>query len=288
MAIPATRHTKKAATGLSGPLRSTRLAGGPVGQRPGRLGRGDVVGNLGVGGLVLNAFLVSGDPRYAAWLAGYVGAWQRRAAANGGLIPDNVGADGVVGSQLDGRWYGGHYGWSWPHGMYSIAQATLIGAMTAALATGDERYLDLPRQLLDEIIGRARSFAFAGSDSSISPRWLAHLGPAADHPILLVPYRHSDRGWFDWNPVQASVPVALWQYSGDPADQARLDALRPASGYDWTSSGRSGTRRRPGTRNRGTPTCAGTPRASRTPCWPRRTPRPGGGWRWWSSMRASR
>ena len=34
-----------------------------------RLGRGDVVGNLGVGGLVLNAFLVSGEPRYADWLA---------------------------------------------------------------------------------------------------------------------------------------------------------------------------------------------------------------------------
>jgi hypothetical protein len=200
-----------------------------------RLGRGDVAGNLGVGGLVLNAFLVSGEPRYADWLAGYVGAWQRRAAANGGLIPDNVGTDGAVGSQLDGRWYGGHYGWSWPHGMYSIAQATLIGAMSAALATRDDRYLDLPRQLLDEIIGRARSFAFTSSDSSISPRWRAHLGPAADQPILLVPYRHSDRGWFDWNPVQASVPVALWQYSADPADQARLDALRAASGYDWTA-----------------------------------------------------
>ena len=173
-----------------------------------------------------------GTPR---WLAGYVGAWQRRAAANGGLIPDNVGADGAVGSQLDGRWYGGHYGWSWPHGMYSVAQATLIGAMTAALATGDDRYLDLPRQLLDEIIGRARSFAFSSSDSSISPRWHAHLGPAADQPILLVPYRHSDRGWFDWNPVQASVPVALWQYTADPGDQARLDALRAASGYDWTA-----------------------------------------------------
>ena len=200
-----------------------------------RLGRGDVVGNLGVGGLVLNAFLVSGEPRYADWLARYVGEWQRRAAANGGLIPDNVGADGVVGSQLDGRWYGGHYGWSWPHGMYSIAQATLIGGMSAALATGDDRYLDLPRQLLDEIIGRARSFAFTSSDSSISPRWRAHLGPAADQPILLVPYRRSDRGWFDWNPVQASVPVALWQYTADPADQARLDALRAASGYDWTA-----------------------------------------------------
>lgn len=46
-------------------------------------------------------------------------------------------ADGVVGSQLDGRWYGGHYGCSWPHGMYSIAQATLIGAMTALVSSID-------------------------------------------------------------------------------------------------------------------------------------------------------
>jgi hypothetical protein len=199
-----------------------------------RLGRGDVVGNLGAGGLVLNAYLVSGDPRYAGWLATYVGAWQRRAAANGGLVPDNVGVDGVVGSQLDGRWYGGHYGWSWPHGMYSIAQATLVGAMCAALATTDDRYLDLPRQLLDAMLPLARHAPLASSDSSIRGRWLAHLGPAADHPILLVPYRHSDRGWFDWNPVQASVPVTLWAYSGDPADQARLDRLRDRSGYDWT------------------------------------------------------
>jgi hypothetical protein len=199
-----------------------------------RLGSGDVVGNLSVGGLVLNAFLVTGDQRYADWLARYVGGWQRRAAGNGGLIPDNVGADGVVGSQLGGRWYGGHYGWSWPHGMYSIAQATLIGALTAALANADDSYLDLPRQLLDAIIAHGRRLAVADSDSSIRARWLAHLGPAASQPTLLVPYRHSDRGWFDWNPVQVSVPAALWQHTADPADQARLDALRAASGYDWT------------------------------------------------------
>jgi hypothetical protein len=53
-------------------------------------------------------------------------------------------------------------------------------------------------------------------------------------PVLLVPYRHSDRGWFDWNPVQASVPAALWQHTASLADQARLDRLRAASGYDWT------------------------------------------------------
>jgi hypothetical protein len=193
-----------------------------------------VVGNLAIGGLVLNAFLVSGDPRYAGWLATYVGAWQKRAADNGGLVPDNVGADGVVGSQLDGRWYGGHYGWSWPHGMYSIGQAVLVGAMAAALANSDDSYLRLPRQVLDTVIGHGRHMRLTDSDSSIRRRWLAHLGTAADQETLLVPYRHSDRGWFDWNPVQLSVPMALWHHTGAAADRERLDNLRLASRYPWS------------------------------------------------------
>jgi hypothetical protein len=200
-----------------------------------RLGRGDAAGNLAIGGLVLNAYLASGEQRYADWLAGYLRAWMKRAEANDGLVPDNVGLDGQVGSQLDGRWYGGHYGWSWPHGAYSVAQAVLVGAMSAALANGDDSYLQLPRRLLDTLIAQGRRMAFADSDSSIPGRWLAHLGPAAGKETLLVPYRHSDRGWFDYNPVQASVPVALWHHTGDPGDRDRLETLRAASGYDWST-----------------------------------------------------
>jgi hypothetical protein len=200
-----------------------------------RLGRGDVVGNLGVGGLVLNAYLATGDDRYRDWLASYVDGWRTRALDNGGLVPDNVGLDGVVGSQLDGRWYGGHYGWSWPHGLYSIGQATAVGALSAAIATGDDGYLDLPRHLLDRVLTRAVKRPFTASDSSIRARWLAHLGSAADRPTLLVPYRHSDRGWFDYNPVQTAVPMALWHHTADPADAARLDVIRGASGYDWAT-----------------------------------------------------
>jgi hypothetical protein len=200
-----------------------------------RLGRGDAVANLSVGGLVLNAFLASGDQRYADWLATYVGAWQKRAEDNGGLVPDNVGLDGTVGSQLEGRWYGGHYGWSWPHGMYSIAQAVLVGAMAAALANADDSYLDLPRQVLDIVVGHGRRDRFADSDSSIKERWNAHLGPAVDDETLLIPNRHSDKGWFDWNPVQVSVPIALWHHTAAPDDLARLDRLREASGHDWSA-----------------------------------------------------
>ncbi len=198
-----------------------------------RLGRGDVVGNLAICGLVLNAYLATGASRYADWIVAYVEAWEARAQANDGIVPDNVGLDGVVGSQLEGRWYGGHYGWAWPHGLYSIGQAVLVGALAAAMVSGEERHLTMPRALIDAIIAQGRRMRVTDSDSSIRPRWLAHLGPAADQESLLVPYRHDDQGWFDWNPLQTSVPMALWHRTQDTADRARMDRLRSASADEW-------------------------------------------------------
>ena len=72
---------------------------------------------------------------------------------NGGLLPDNVGPDGVIGNQLDGRWYGGHYGWTWPHGWYSVGPAAVVAALAAAAVTGDDGYLDLLRPALDAMTG---------------------------------------------------------------------------------------------------------------------------------------
>src|SRR5205807_10490758 len=100
-----------------------------------RIGVGDTAVNLAVAGLVLNALLLSGQQRYRDWIADYVGAWRERAAANNGIMPDNVAPDGTVGGLLDGRWYGGHYGWSWPHGWYSVRHAATVGAPAAAVAT---------------------------------------------------------------------------------------------------------------------------------------------------------
>ena len=124
------------------------------------MGAGDTAVNLAAAGLVLNAWILTGDPRYRDWIERYVGAWRERAAANGGIVPDNVGPDGVVGSLLDGRWYGGHYGWSWPHGWYSVGSAAAVAALAAATATGDDGYLDLLRPALDAIIAQGKVMAF--------------------------------------------------------------------------------------------------------------------------------
>ncbi|MGH3262501.1 MAG: hypothetical protein ACRDNS_10925, partial [Trebonia sp.] len=198
-----------------------------------RIGVGDTAVNLAAAGLVLNSWILTGDPRYRDWIEQYVGAWRERAAANDGIVPDNVGPDGVVGSRLDGRWYGGHYGWSWPHGWYSVGSAAAVAALAAATVTGDDGYLDLVRPAMDAVIGQGKVMAFAESDSSITSKWYPQLGPAVTVPTLLVPFRYSDRGWFDYNPMLAAVPMALWHYSSGPADRQRLEALRERAGYDW-------------------------------------------------------
>jgi len=200
-----------------------------------RMGVGDTAVNLAATGLVQNALLLSGEPRYRDWIAEYVGAWRRRATANGGILPDNVAPDGTVGGLLEGRWYGGHYGWSWPHGWYSVGQAATVAALAAVAATGDESFLDLVRPALDEIIGQGKVIAFTEADSSLQSRWRAQLGKDVRTPTLHVPLRHADRGWFDYNPLPMSVPTALWHHSAAPADRERLEWLRSASGYDWSA-----------------------------------------------------
>ncbi|WP_328647523.1 hypothetical protein OHS58_06580 [Amycolatopsis sp. NBC_00348] len=198
-----------------------------------RMGTGDTAVNLAASGLVLNALLLSGEERYRDWLAEYVGAWRERAAANGGILPDNVAPDGTVGGLLDGRWYGGHYGWSWPHGWYSVGHAAVVAALAAALATGDETFTDLVRPALDEIIAHGKVMAFTEADSSLGSKWSVQLREDVHTPTLHVPFRHDDRGWFDYNPMLLGVPMALWHHSASAADRDRLDRLRAASGYDW-------------------------------------------------------
>ncbi|MCP2170419.1 hypothetical protein [Goodfellowiella coeruleoviolacea] len=198
-----------------------------------RMGRGDTAVNLAAASLVRNALMLSGAARYQDWIAEYVGAWRERAVANRGILPDNVAPDGTVGGLLEGRWYGGHYGWSWPHGWYGIGQAATGAALAAVAATGDESFLDLVRATLDEIIACGRVMAFTESDSSLRSRWTAQLGEDVRTPTLHVPFRYADRGWFDYNPVLMSVPIALWHHSAASADQARIERVRSASGHDW-------------------------------------------------------
>ncbi|WP_033220481.1 hypothetical protein [Kitasatospora phosalacinea] len=198
-----------------------------------RIGVGDTAVNLAAAGLVFNAWILSGEERYRDWIVEYVGAWRERTRAQGGLLPDNVSPDGVVGGLLEGRWYGGHYGWSWPHGWHSVGPAATVAALAAATVTGDDDYLSMVSATLDTMIGHGKVMPFSAADSSLPSKWTVELGPDVDTPTLHVPFRHDDSGWFDHNPVTPPVPVALWHHTASPADRARLERLRAAEGIDW-------------------------------------------------------
>ncbi|WP_035841834.1 hypothetical protein [Kitasatospora azatica] len=198
-----------------------------------RMGSGDTAVNLAAAGLVHNAWMLSGEQRYADWITEYVGAWRNRAAANGGILPDNVAPDGTVGGLLEGRWYGGHYGWSWPHGWYSIGHAAIVAALAGAAVTGDDSYLDLVRPALDEVISHGKVMPFTAADSSLRSKWIPQLAEEVRTPTFHVPLRYKDEGWFDYNPMLMAVPTALWHHTASEADQQRIERLRAAAGHDW-------------------------------------------------------
>jgi len=177
-----------------------------------RIERGDVPVNLAAASLVAHAYLFTGDRKYADWVEGYVETWLERTRSNGGITPDNVGLSGKPGETQNGKWWGGLYGWHWPHGYYSVGMALQIGAASAMLVSGgDSHYLDLPRSNMDHLISMGRTLNGA----------------------FLVPYKKGDRGWYDFQPLERSLPAALWSLSQDPVDWQRLEKLRLASTVDW-------------------------------------------------------
>ncbi|HUX86731.1 MAG TPA: hypothetical protein VMW65_06990 [Chloroflexota bacterium] len=199
-----------------------------------RLGQGDVVGNLAATSLVTNAFLLTGAEKYRRWVLDYVDAWAERARRNGGLLPDNVGLSGKVGEYLNGKWYGGLYGWTWPHGFYNVAMAAVIAAENALLLTGDRSYLDLPRAQIDQILGLGTLRDIDELTMSLHEHWIGQVAALGNRrAAFVVPYRFGDEGWFDYQPMAPIYPAAVWHRSLDPADWARLERLRAESRYDW-------------------------------------------------------
>ncbi len=177
-----------------------------------RMMHGDVPLNLTATSLVTHAFALTGDTRYRTWVLDYVEAWADRIARNGGVCPDNIGPTGQIGECMAGKWWGGYYGWSWPHGLATIIEPLTIGAMNAVLMTGDMGYLDIPRQQLDYILAQGRN---------VAGRWL-------------VPHRHTDTGWTSYRPLKPQHLLQLYFISHTQTDWERLQQL-PERQVEWRS-----------------------------------------------------
>lgn len=172
--------------------------------------RCDVPLNLTSTSLITNAFLYTGEDRYKSWVVEYLEAWADRIKANDGICPDNVGPNGIIGETMDGKWWGGYYGWRWPHGFMTIIEPLTIAAMNAVLLTGDMHYLDIPRSQLDRLL---------------------ELGREEDGEWC-VPYRRNDEGWTAYRPMSPHHAAQIWYMSQDANDRKRIDNI-PETRTSW-------------------------------------------------------
>jgi hypothetical protein len=176
----------------------------------------DIVGdhpqNLMATSLALHAYLAGHDAKYKAWLLEYVDAWRQRILDNDGIIPTNIGLDGTIGGAAKGKWYGGVYGW----GFSVIVPQTgkpahrnnhflgLTGFGNAFLLTGDDRYLDPWRRMIDKI--NAQGKTMGGKK--------------------LYPHMFGDNGWYEFKEQKYKHGAEeIWYWSMKDSDLERLPSI---------------------------------------------------------------
>ncbi len=172
---------------------------------------GDHPINLAATTLAVNAYMATGDQKYKDWLLEYVDAWSQRAKDNGGILPSNIGLDGTVGGETDGKWYGGCYGWGFTvvvpqTGELSDRNALyrgIAGFGNALLMTGDRSYVDVWRQMLNAVNGNAK----------------------IENGKTLYPQMYGDDGWYGYDEMPynwGALDTYFW--SMDSADREYVPA----------------------------------------------------------------
>jgi hypothetical protein len=177
---------------------------------------GDVAGdhfiNLVATTLPTNAFLLTHEDRYKAWLVGYMEAWLERMRQNGGVIPSHVGPDGKVGG--DAPWWSGAYGWGFSpvnpvngkrEHRNRIPRA-VVGFQNALLVTGDQKYVNAWRTMIDAVNANVRT-----------------VDGQKEYPTM-----YGADGWYGWQRTPWSVgALEIWYWSQRSADRSR------AGKSDW-------------------------------------------------------
>lgn len=195
---------------------------------------GDAPANLAITSMITNAFLITGEEKYRDWVVEYTNAWMQRARANDGLLPDQIGRSGKVGEFVDGKWYGGRYGWTFPHGFLTMHFATIDAGANAYLLTRDSSYLDLPRGQMERILELGEMRDPRQEHMSVGANWMNQINSLAEgEKTFLVPYRYGDAGWFDWQPMTSLYAVYQWYLSMDDRDWQSVVKLREAEVFDW-------------------------------------------------------
>jgi hypothetical protein len=172
----------------------------------------DVVGdhflNLVATTLPMNAFLLAGEPKYKNWLVEYMDAWLDRMKQNGGIIPSFVDLAGRIGGP-EGAWWRHAYGWGFSPVNPVTGQRedrnriprALVGFSNALLATGNQKYVDAWRTMIDAVNSHARE-----------------VDGRRQYPTM-----RGAEGWYGWRDAPWNVgALEVWYWSQRPDDRARL------------------------------------------------------------------
>jgi hypothetical protein len=175
----------------------------------------DIVGdhpqNLMSTSVALTAYAGTGDAKYKDWILEYVGAWRQRITDNDGIIPTNVGLDGKIGSDAGGKWYGGVYGWGFSVEVPQTKKLAhrnshhlgLTGFGNAYLLTGDDKWLDPWRKMIDAINAKGKQ----------------------RDGVMIYPHMYGDNGWYDFTPAKyAHGAEEIWYWSMKDTDRERVAA----------------------------------------------------------------
>tara|TARA_B100000686_G_C16793662_1_gene980613 strand:- start:2165 stop:3967 length:1803 start_codon:yes stop_codon:yes gene_type:complete len=186
----------------------------------------DIVGdhpiNMGATQLGITAYALTGEEKYREWLLEYVDAWVERTEKNNGIIPSNIGLDGTIGGECDGKWWGGCYGWGFSVTVPQTGQKAnrpavysrpFYGFANALLMTGQQSYVDTWRGVIDKV--NANSSDIDG--------------------ITMYPRMHGDDGWYAFEPTPFNAgALPIWFWSQDAQDATRV------ANDEWVSFVRGG------------------------------------------------
>jgi len=173
---------------------------------------GDVAGdhfiNLVATTLPLDAYLLANEAKYKKWIVEYMDAWLERMQQNGGVIPSYVALDGKVGGPAN-KWWGNAYGWGFSpvnpvtgkrEDRNRIPRA-IVGFNNALLVTGDQRYVDAWRAMMDAVNSHARM-----------------VGGRKEYPTMC-----GADGWYGWQAEPWNVgALEVYYWSMRPADRTRI------------------------------------------------------------------
>ena len=173
----------------------------------------DTPNNLAATALVTNAYLYTGDEKYRKWVLDYVDRWMEDTRKNDGILPDNVGPNGIIGEHRQGQWWGGLYGWNHYQGFNIMYHGMVVAAECAQLLSGDEKYMGFIRSQVEMLLSNARK---------------------EENGQVLIPLRHGPDGWESYQPVRLLEPAHLYHGTLARQDYELMVRLRDGDvERDW-------------------------------------------------------